>query len=190
MAALEIFGRDGFADGNVDDIAQQAGVAKPTIYNRFGDKRALFVAAMKLGIAEANERVMSAVQAMNPRPSDLRGELERLGEALGQCMTSETGGAIIRLQVADEARFPELAGEGQREQHIDALAGKLAQLIAAGRLRMADPQLAAQQFMALVTAEALNRSGYGRRPLSARALREIVVAGVDTFLAAFEKPQG
>jgi AcrR family transcriptional regulator len=187
VAALDIFGRDGFADGNVDEIAQRAGVAKPTIYNRFGDKRALFVAAMKLGMAQANERVMAAVQAMNPRPADLRAELEALGAALGTCMTSAEGGAIVRVQVADAARFPELAGDNQRELHIDALAGKLAQLIATGHLRMVDPQLAARQFMVLVTAEALNRSGYGRRPLSRPVLEEIVAQGVDTFLAAFGK---
>ena len=187
VAALDIFGRDGFADGNVDEIAQRAGVAKPTIYNRFGDKRALFVAAMKLGMAQANERVMAAVQSMNPRPTDLRAELEALGAALGTCMTSAEGGAIVRVQVADAARFPELAGDNQRELHIDALAGKLAQLIATGHLRMVDPQLAARQFMVLVTAEALNRSGYGRRPLSRPVLEEIVAQGVDTFLAAFGK---
>lgn len=187
VAALDIFGRDGFADGNVDEIAQRAGVAKPTIYNRFGDKRALFVAAIKLGMAQANERVMAAVQAMNPRPTDLRAELEALGTALGTCMISAEGGAIVRVQVADAARFPELAGDNQRELHIDALAGKLAQLIATGQLRAVDPQLAARQFMVLVTAEALNRSGYGRKPLSRPVLGEIVAAGVDTFLAAFGK---
>lgn len=187
VAALDIFGRDGFADGNVDEIAQRAGVAKPTIYNRFGDKRALFVAAMKLGMAQANERVMAAVQAMNPRPADLRTELEALGAALGTCMTSAEGGAIVRVQVADAARFPELAGDNQRELHIDALAGKLAQLIATGQLRAVDPQLAARQFMVLTTAEALNRSGYGRKPLPRPVLEEIVAAGVDTFLAAFGK---
>lgn len=185
VAALDIFGRDGFADGNVDEIAQRAGVAKPTIYNRFGDKRALFVAAIKLGMAQANERVMSAIQAMNPRPVDLRAELAGLGVALGSCMTSAEGGAIVRVQVADVARFPELDGDNLRELHIDALAGKLAQLIATGQLRAVDPQLAARQFMVLSTAEALNRSGYGRKPLSRPALGEIVAAGVDTFLAAF-----
>lgn len=187
VAALDIFGRDGFADGNVDEIAQRAGVAKPTIYNRFGDKRALFVAALKLGMAQANERIMGAVQAMNPRPADLRAELAGLGAALGACMTSAEGGAIVRVQVADVTRFPELDGDNLRELHIDALAGKLAQLIATGQLRAVDPQLAARQFMVLVTAEALNRSGYGRKPLSRAALGEIVAAGVDTFLAAFGK---
>lgn len=187
VAALDIFGRDGFADGNVDEIAQRAGVAKPTIYNRFGDKRALFVAALKLGMAQANERIMGAVQAMNPRPADLRAELSGLGAALGACMTSAEGGAIVRVQVADAARFPELDGDNLRELHIDALAGKLAQLIATGQLRAVDPQLAARQFMVLVTAEALNRSGYGRKPLSRPVLGEIVAAGVDTFLAAFGK---
>ncbi len=50
---------------------------------------------------------------------------------------------------------------------------------------MSDPQVAARQFMVLTTAEALNMSGYGRRPLKREELRKIVQAGVETFLAAF-----
>ena len=133
----------------------------------------------------ANDRIVTDIQTMDVRPSDLTGELERLGEALGECVASQEGGAIIRIQVADTARFPELEGNTLRERHIDQLAGKLAQLIATGFLRMSDPQIAARQFMVLTTAEALNMSGYGRRPLSRGALRTIVKAGVETFLAAF-----
>ncbi|MDB5537935.1 MAG: hypothetical protein JWQ65_2810 [Devosia sp.] len=185
-AALEVFGRDGFAEGNVDDIALRAGVAKPTVYNRFGDKRALFIEAMKLGLARANERVLAVIQAMQVRPGNLRGELEALGLALVGCVASAEGSAVIRVQVGEGARFPELDGENQREQHLDLLAGKLAQIGAVGQLHIVDPPRAARQLMALVTADALALSGYGRKTLPADQLNELVTTGVDTFLAAFE----
>jgi AcrR family transcriptional regulator len=175
QAALSIFGRDGFALANVDEIARGANVAKPTIYNRFGDKRSLFVEAMQLGMAR------------DARPKDLRSALEGLGLALAHCMTTAEGAAVVRLQIAERAHFPELDGMNQREQHMDMLAGKLAQLLALGYLRPLDPQIAARQFLALVTSEALAQGGYGLRTLPQAEGKRLVEAGVDTFLAAFGK---
>lgn len=184
-AALEVFGRDGFATANVDEIARRAKVAKPTVYNRFGDKRRLFVEAMRLGMTRANDRVLEAIAALDTRPADLRAALERLGLALAHCVTTEDGAAVVRLQIAEQTHFPEVEDMNLRERHLDALAGKLAQLMALGYLRASDPQVAAQQFFALVTSEALARSGYGTRQLSSADVEGFVTPGVDTFLAAF-----
>jgi AcrR family transcriptional regulator len=187
QAALSIFGRDGFTLANVDEIARGANVAKPTIYNRFGDKRSLFVEAMQLGMARANSRIIEAIGALDARPKDLRSALEGLGLALAHCMTTAEGAAVVRLQIAERAHFPELDGMNQREQHMDMLAGKLAQLLALGYLRPLDPQIAARQFLALVTSEALAQGGYGLRTLPQAEGKRLVEAGVDTFLAAFGK---
>jgi len=184
-AALTVFGRDGFAAANVDDIARHAGVAKPTLYNRFGDKRRLFTEAMRFGMARANERVLNAILGLDPRPSDLRTSLMQLGLALVHCVATDEGAAVIRLQIAEQAQFPEIDGMNHRERHIDALAGKLAQLTGLGALRPLDPQMAARQFFALVTSEALIQSGHGARMLPDNNARRLVEAGVDTFLAAF-----
>lgn len=184
-AALEVFGRDGFAAANVDEIARRAAVAKPTIYNRFGDKRRLFVEAMRLGMTRANDRVLAAIAALDARPADLNAALRHLGLALAHCVTTEDGAAVVRLQIAEQAHFPEIDGMNLRDRHMDALAGKLAQLMALGYLGAGDPQIAAQQFFALVTSEALARSGYGTRSLPTTAVDGFVTSGVDTFLAAF-----
>jgi TetR/AcrR family transcriptional repressor of mexJK operon len=184
-AALEVFGRDGFATANVDEIARRAAVAKPTIYNRFGDKRRLFVEAMRLGMTRANDRVLEAIAALDARPADLGAALQHLGLALAHCVTTEDGAAVVRLQIAEQAHFPEIDGMNLRERHLDALAGKLAQLMALGYLGASDPQIAARQFFALVTSEPLARSGYGTRPLRTADVKAFVASGVDTFLAAF-----
>ncbi|MEH6724432.1 MAG: helix-turn-helix domain-containing protein, partial [Qipengyuania sp.] len=41
-AAAASFFEHGFAASSIEQIAADAGVSKVTIYNRFGDKRALF----------------------------------------------------------------------------------------------------------------------------------------------------
>ncbi|MHC9043202.1 TetR/AcrR family transcriptional regulator [Microbacterium saperdae] len=187
-AALEVFGREGFSDGNVDDIARLAGVAKPTIYSRFGDKQALFAAAVLRGSASANDRVLGVINSVDLRPDDLRVELGRLGQSLVGCVSHDEGLALMRLQFGERARFPELLDgirETNRERTVDALAGKLAQLATGGYLTLRDASRAARQFMSLVTDDALSASGFGGRTLTHAELDEPVSAGVDTFLAAF-----
>ncbi|MBB5936912.1 TetR/AcrR family transcriptional regulator [Streptomyces zagrosensis] len=46
-AAVEVFLREGYARASVDAIAEEAGVAKQTVYNHFGDKERLFLAAVE-----------------------------------------------------------------------------------------------------------------------------------------------
>lgn len=184
-AALAVFGRDGFAAANVDEIARHAGVAKPTLYNRFGDKRHLFTEAMRFGMTTANERVLNAIFEFDLSPTDLRASLKRLGLALVRCVTTDEGAAVIRLQIAEHGQFPEIDGLHHRERHLEALAGKLAQLMGQGVLRFSDPQMAARHFFALATTEPLIQSGHGSRTLPTDDAERLVEAGVDTFLAAF-----
>jgi AcrR family transcriptional regulator len=185
-AALEVFGRDGYADAKVDEIARRAGVAKPTIYNRFGDKRSLFVEAVNRGVVRAGERTLAAIAALDPRPADLRRALEDLGSALVHCVAHEEGAAVVRLQLTERPRFGGIIdGAVNRERTVDALAGKLAQLATGGHLRLTDARRAASQFLALVTDDALVRSGMGERVLAGNEVDGPVRDGVDTFLAAF-----
>lgn len=185
-AALEVFGRDGFADGNVEEVARLAGVAKPTVYSRFGDKQTLFVEALNRGILRSGTRILNAIDTVDLSPADLRGELERLGHELVGCITHDEGASVIRLQLTERPRFPAIIdGEANRTRSLDALAGKLAQLNATGHLQITDPQRAARQFMALVTEDALGRSGFGARVLTAEDVDPPIRDGVDTFLVVF-----
>ena len=45
-AAVLTFWRNGFRDASLDDLAAAAGVSKPSLYAAFGDKEALFAAAV------------------------------------------------------------------------------------------------------------------------------------------------
>jgi AcrR family transcriptional regulator len=46
-AALKVFSKKGFAEANITEIAQEAGVAEGTIYNYFPSKRELLIAVVK-----------------------------------------------------------------------------------------------------------------------------------------------
>src|SRR5690625_103092 len=185
-AALEVVGQEGFADGAVDEIARIAGVAKPTVYSWFGDKQNLFVQAVNHGVERAGARVLEAIDSIDLAPTDLRHALEQLARELVGCVTSAEVSTVVRLQQVERSRFPAIIdSDVNRRRNTDALAGKLAQLSASGRLRMTDPQRAAKQFMALVSGDVLTRSDFGARKLSPAEVDATIRDGVDTFLAAF-----
>lgn len=185
-AALQVFAREGFADGKVDDIARVAGVAKPTVYNRFGDKQTLFVEAVNYGVKRSGAKVLEAIDSIDLKPADLRHTLEQLGQELAGCVTSEEVAGVVRLQHMERSRFPAIIDSHvNRDRSTDALAGKLAQLAATGLLRISDPQRAARQFMALVSGDILTRSDFGSRVLTTADIDQTIRDGVDTFLSAF-----
>ncbi|MFD0470248.1 TetR/AcrR family transcriptional regulator [Nonomuraea thailandensis] len=66
-----------------------------------------------------------------------------------------------------------------------ALADRLARLALAGRLRAADPDLAAEQFLALLLGPLEARTQLGTRQLQDAELRTMAVAAVDAFVRAW-----
>src|SRR5689334_11638015 len=74
-AAVRVFVRDGFGGATVDDIAALARVGKQTVYNYFGDKNRLFLAAIQ------GARPAGAEPAdLFPPDGDPAGVLTALGE--------------------------------------------------------------------------------------------------------------
>lgn len=60
-AALIEFAEKGYAGARVDEIARQAGVSKPLIYDYFGDKDAVYTAALR----EAYVRIRAGEERLN-----------------------------------------------------------------------------------------------------------------------------
>ena len=187
-AAIDVFGREGYARASVDEIARLAGVAKPTLYSRFSDKATLFVEAVACAAALSNDRVVDVIDATSTHPENLRSELEHLGTALVGCAMHADGATVIRLQMTEHAAFGQafdkIRADG-RDRILDRLAGKLAQLAVTGQLHLTDPQRSARHFLALVSDEALARSGYGTTVLTGDDVAGPVADAVETFLAAF-----
>jgi AcrR family transcriptional regulator len=68
-AARILFAERGFAAVTMDEIAAEAGVAKPLLYMSFGSKEGLYLACMEPAAEELREAVASAV-AEAERPAD------------------------------------------------------------------------------------------------------------------------
>lgn len=73
-AALTQFGAQGFHDTSMDDIAEEAGVTKPVLYQHFPSKRTLYVELLETVGAGMLETIATRAQTANsPRQRVLAG---------------------------------------------------------------------------------------------------------------------
>lgn len=188
-AATARFLRHGFAGTSVDDIAADAGLAKRTVFNVFGDKEALFRATV-LEAIEIAERFAEQLRTDIAAPGPVAGRLHELGRALARSVLAGPVIPLRRLLVSEAARFPELALEYRRrapELVMHAIAGLLAELAAAGELRVDDPDTAAEHFAFLVMGADLDRGMFlaAPEPPSPARIDARADAGVQAFLRAY-----
>ncbi|GAA2116580.1 TetR/AcrR family transcriptional regulator [Actinomadura alba] len=187
-AAFTVFAREGYGQACVKDIADEAGVAKPTVYNHLSDKANLFRQAMAAAAERSMADELAAIERLRDVGDDIRTALEDVGHRLLQCYCDDRSWALRRLLHAELGRFPELLdtvrGHGTGRVN-DALADRLARLSLAGRLRAGDPAEAAEQFVALLTGPIEARSRLGTVPIPDAELHTVARAGVRTFLRAY-----
>jgi AcrR family transcriptional regulator len=61
--ARKVFGRAGFHDVSMDDVAREAGVTKPILYDHFPSKEALYLALLDADAEALEQRVHAALLA-------------------------------------------------------------------------------------------------------------------------------
>jgi AcrR family transcriptional regulator len=167
-------------------------VAKPTVYNHFGDKETLFRTVMRDGAQRTSTRILAALATLPEdgpeHGGDLAADLERVALRVVECQLSAEGWALQRLLYAEAARLPDLYDEVVSQGALpvqQVLAGRLAALAHRGHLDIDDPAVAASQFMALVSGDLPGLSALGTRAVPGERLRAVVRNGVGTFLRAF-----
>jgi AcrR family transcriptional regulator len=189
-AAFDVFSREGYGSANVDAIAAQADVAKPTIYAHFGSKERLFRAVMADLVQRYSARSLAALEASPADGVTVRDQVLGMARRLVTCYRDPRSSAFQRLLYAEAGRFPDLwesLQAGGVDRVVEALAGRLARFANAGQLTIPDPVRAARQLVALITSELPDHATLGARPLDDAQIEESVAAGVETFLRAFAR---
>lgn len=192
-AAFAVFAEQGYSQASVQEIAEAAGVAKLTVYNHFGDKESLFRQAMEAAADIVSAENVALVERLRDPGDDLRAALEDVAHRLLQVCCGDRSHALRWLTYAQVARFPDIIEvvQGRTGRRLaEVLADRLARLSLSGLLRTCDPVLAAEQFLALLTAPMEARTSLGTRPASAEEARGVAVAAVDTFLRAYGTATG
>ncbi|MFI7068455.1 TetR/AcrR family transcriptional regulator C-terminal domain-containing protein [Kribbella sp. NPDC050124] len=114
--------------------------------------------------------------------------MTEVGVKLAECYCDAKSVALRRLLAAELGNMPELLAivrDRATDRVNDALADRLARLALAGRLKVTDPAVAAEQFGALLTGPLETRSRFGTRELGTAELADVTRNAVQTFLRAF-----
>jgi TetR/AcrR family transcriptional repressor of mexJK operon len=190
-AATEAFLHSGYA-ASVDEIAAAAGVGKQTVYRHFGDKQALFlaaVAAARATTASAPDGAHSTGAPSTGAPSmgDPLGGLTDLGERILAVALSPTVAALHRLTIAEIGNHPELSAhwsDGADPFIDDQLADHLRRYDEAGLLSVPDPARSARQFAYLLITEGRMATAYGIRHLAPERRQAIAAETADLIVRA------
>ncbi len=125
-AAHKVFLEHGFDGASIDLIAETSHSGKTTIYSRFPNKQALFVAAVAHRIALKIARAGSH----KPSGATIEERLASIGVAmLRDGLTKEFVG-LFRLAIAEARQFPDLVGDLMRmarQRGGETVAGLLAE---------------------------------------------------------------
>ena len=153
LHATESFLLNGYTGTSLDDVAVQAGVGKPTIYQIFKDKYGLSAAVLKDFCTDLERACGSAIDMDSP-PEEC---LVKLGETYTRWMLESVGKthryAVSRLLLEVSGPHPDFA-QVWREEHNKALFFPLSEYIKRrieiGDMIGDDPYFIAAQFMGSV----------------------------------------
>lgn len=178
-----MFFHNGYAATAIEQVAADAGVSKVTIYNQFGDKRALFAAAVTCECEKM--RGHFSLDAM-PQGT-IRDRLRAIGEAMVAFLFrpemfqfEHRIAAETEIDPAIGAAFLE-AGPWRMKQ---GFAAWLAHAAESGELVIGDSSLAAEQFVSMCKGMGDLERRFGAVVDPAQR-RKRIDGAVDVFLAAY-----
>src|SRR5438874_13507136 len=103
VVARRVFGRAGFHGVSMDEVAKEAGVTKPILYDHFNSKEELYVALLDVDADALEDRVRSALQA----PTGNRERIRQAFQAYFDFVDEHAGGCrpFIPETMVGEAVF-------------------------------------------------------------------------------------
>ena len=183
-AASELFITQGFDGVSMEAVARAAGVSKQTVYSHYGNKDALFQAAVKRRCL-AHQLDGSGMDETRPVADYLRA----FGHHVSELLVSDAAIAVHRACIAGAAnhsRISQLFWEAGPQQVEAHLSGYLQRQVAAGRLAIDDTPFATQHFLNLLKGEAHFRAILGLPNEQALAeLDRYVDSCVRVFMRAY-----
>jgi AcrR family transcriptional regulator len=187
--AAETFLENGYERTSMSVIAEKLGGSKATLYNYFKSKEELFLAVLDAEI-ETNAGAILGTALNEP---DTGKALTIVG----------TGYLMQRLSLRPTRYFRMVSGQGEEGEigrHFwdnvlkpawMMLCRKFEEFMAEGRLRRADPWMAAMHFKGLMETDLVERRLLGAITAPEfEECREVAAKGVEVFLAAYGPESG
>lgn len=182
-AAWDLFKTNGFERTTMSEISERVGGSKATLYSYFKSKDELFAAAMEQAVLERTDEAFALVGlsgdleqrlltfALSYMEMRLAPDMIGADRALiAQADQSDLGVSLLRRLVVPQ---------------WEKLAAVLKHEMSAGRLRQADPYLAAMHFRGLTESDLLERRLHGDQTVTARDIEAAATSGIEAFLRAY-----
>lgn len=179
--ALDLFLEHGYEQATIEMIASRVAMTKRTIYARYSEKSALFLAA----VLRAIERQAVSPEALEELDrGDLAATLKAVARLRIDQVTTPDGLRLQRIVNTESYRFPEIfvaAFELDTVRVVDFVAGLLDRAAAAGEIAPTNAQQAARAFMSMVVGSQVRPIVAGR-PTAPEKLDERVDFAVHLLL--------
>lgn len=178
-AALKVFAEAGYSGASMDTVAAEAGLSKPTLYQYFTSKEALFQ-AMMLG-----KRDLMRTAFDQPSGQGMVRDLYDFAWTYADTVMRPDMLSIARLIIGEVQRFPEIGRVYQAsgpDMLLRVIMDYLIARRAEGKLTFDDAELAAQDLWGLVLSAPRTQALY--RP-DAQPTRHQLARYIDNGLAVF-----
>ncbi|MCV7420569.1 TetR/AcrR family transcriptional regulator [Mycobacterium yunnanensis] len=153
--AAQVFLAHGYQEASMDQIALESGMARRTLYNQFGSKKALFDATMAhMWEKMPLDSIIAASASVSP-PEEV---LHTIGLTIAAFWAPPEAVAFMRLIIWESSRTPELGDsfvDNGREPARHAVREYVRQLSLTPDFEIADPDLASTQFIYAIVGEVL-----------------------------------
>lgn len=159
--ALDLFLERGFERTSIEAITSAAGMAKRTVYARYGDKTTLFRAALTRAI---EEWIVPVEQLRAAESDDLEDTLLRLGQLLVANVLRPGGLRLLRLTNAVSGQMPEIGAfnvQKGTEPTLAYLADLFRRRLGRDGTDLPDAAHAAEAFLDLVVGGPANAGARG-----------------------------
>lgn len=182
-AAGKQFFEIGFAATSIEQIAHDAGVSKVTVYNHFGDKNALFAAAVRSECANMRDHF----NIEDAPGATVRERMTSIGEAITTFLSRSRMLQFDRRIAGETENNPELgiafleSGPYAMMRDFTAMLDAMAER---GEINIDDREMAAEQFVSMCKGlgDLERRFGVGSDPARDRAR---IDCAVEVFCRAY-----
>ena len=147
--ASQLFMEHGFNAVTMDAIAEAAPVSKPTLYNHFENKPALFFAVMQ---ARADSLFHAIESEIKPNLS-IEETLTRIGHSFLDIVLRPEGIRMYRVMVAESGQFPELGRifyESGPRKICELISAYLKKEHDLGKLNVPNPDMSANFYLNMI----------------------------------------
>jgi len=159
--ALDLFLEHGFERTSIDRVSASVGMAKRTVYLRYGNKTGLFKASLQRAI---EEWIVPVDRLRAAETEHVEETLLRIGQILVANIMSPAGLRLMRITNAESGRMPEIGAFTYKqgtEPTVSYLADLIRRRIRPQGLEVSDPEEAAMAFLYLVVGGPASMSAWG-----------------------------